>query len=107
MRDFLIAGCGTGQQSIAVAQKFGDQNMLAVDLSLASLSYARRKSDEFGLRIEYGQADILEMAALNRQFDVIECQGVLHHMADPYAGWQALLPLLRPNGFMKLDFTAR
>jgi Flp pilus assembly protein TadD/2-polyprenyl-3-methyl-5-hydroxy-6-metoxy-1,4-benzoquinol methylase len=104
MREFLIAGCGTGQQSISAAQKFGDGHMLAVDLSLASLSYARRKSDELGLRIEYGQADILELAALKRQFDVIECLGVLHHMADPYAGWRALLALLRPNGFMKLGF---
>ena len=104
MRDFLVAGCGTGQQSILAAQKFGASRMLAVDLSLASLCYARRKSDELGLRIEYGQADILELAALNRQFDVIECMGVLHHMADPYAGWRALLALLRPNGFMKLGF---
>jgi tetratricopeptide (TPR) repeat protein/2-polyprenyl-3-methyl-5-hydroxy-6-metoxy-1,4-benzoquinol methylase len=104
MRDFLVAGCGTGQQSILAAQKFGASQMLAVDLSLASLCYARRKSDELGLRIEYGHADILELAALNRQFDVIECMGVLHHMADPYAGWRAVLALLRPNGFMKLGF---
>jgi 2-polyprenyl-3-methyl-5-hydroxy-6-metoxy-1,4-benzoquinol methylase/Flp pilus assembly protein TadD len=104
MRDFLIAGCGTGQQSIMAAQKFGASHMLAVDLSLASLCYARRKSDELGLAIEYGQADILELAGLERQFDVIECVGVLHHMADPGAGWRALLALLRPNGFMKLGF---
>ncbi len=104
MRDFLIAGCGTGQQSISAAQKFGASHMLAVDLSLASLAYARRKSDALGLQIEYGQADILELAGLERQFDVIECVGVLHHMADPGAGWRALLALLRPNGFMKLGF---
>ena len=38
-------------------------HMLAVDLSLASLAYARRKSEELGLQIEYGQADILELGA--------------------------------------------
>jgi SAM-dependent methyltransferase len=103
MRDFLIAGCGTGQQSILAAQKFGDRHMLAIDLSLSSLCYARRKSRELGLDIEYGQADILELAPLDRQFDVIECAGVLHHMADPYAGWKALLALLRPDGFMKVE----
>ncbi|HWC62223.1 MAG TPA: class I SAM-dependent methyltransferase, partial [Rhizomicrobium sp.] len=102
MRDFLIAGCGTGQQSILAAQKFGDGHMLAVDLSLSSLGYARRKSNELGLKIAYGQADILELASLGRQFDVIECMGVLHHMADPYAGWKTLLALLRPNGFMEV-----
>jgi SAM-dependent methyltransferase len=76
--------------------------MLAVDLSLASLGYARRKSEELGLTIAYAQADILELEITGRQFDVIESLGVLHHLADPWAGWLALLSLLRPGGFMLL-----
>jgi 2-polyprenyl-3-methyl-5-hydroxy-6-metoxy-1,4-benzoquinol methylase len=104
--DILIAGCGTGQRSIAMAQKFGDRHMLAVDLSLASLGYARRKSEELGLTIAYAQADILELerdlGTGGRQFDVIESLGVLHHLADPWLGWRALLSLLRPGGFMLL-----
>jgi SAM-dependent methyltransferase len=78
--------------------------MLAVDLSLASLCYARRKSAERGLAIAYGQADILELGGIGREFDVIESIGVLHHMKDPYAGWKALLSRLRPHGFMWLGF---
>ena len=50
--------------------------------------------------IEYGQADILKLAALGRRFDVIETVGVLHHLADPAAGWRVLLSLLRPHGLM-------
>ena len=102
MRDFLIAGCGTGQQSVSAGQKFGDRHMLAVDLSMASLCYAKRKSDALGLRIAYAQADILELDTLGRRFDVIESLGVLHHMADPYEAWRKLLALLRPGGFMLL-----
>jgi len=102
LRDLLIAGCGTGQRSIAMAQKFGGANMLAVDLSLASLGYARRKSEALGLAIEYAQADILELGKTGRRFDLIESLGVLHHLADPWAGWRALLSLLRPGGFMLL-----
>ena len=104
MTDILVAGCGTGQHSIATAQKFGGEGMLAVDLSLSSLSYARRKSRELDLHIAYAQADILELGKLGQSFDVIESIGVLHHMADPYAGWAALLTLLRPGGFMWLGF---
>ena len=103
-RDILIAGCGTGERSIAMARRFGAS--LAVDLSLSSLGYARRKSEELGLPVAYAQADILELAhALKpggRRFDLIECLGVLHHLADPWAGWRALLPMLRPGGFMLL-----
>ncbi|HEX4636124.1 MAG TPA: class I SAM-dependent methyltransferase, partial [Rhizomicrobium sp.] len=103
-QDILIAGCGTGQRSIAVARRFGASHMLAVDLSLASLGYARRKSEALGLTIAYAQADILELERDldGRQFDLIESLGVLHHLADPWAGWHALLSLLRPGGFMML-----
>jgi 2-polyprenyl-3-methyl-5-hydroxy-6-metoxy-1,4-benzoquinol methylase len=101
-QDILIAGCGTGQRSITMARRFGDRHMLAVDLSLASLGYARRKSEELGLTIAYAQADILELETIGRQFDLIESLGVLHHLADPWAGWRALLSLLRSGGFMLL-----
>lgn len=103
--DVLIAGCGTGQHSIATAQRSQGAQVLAVDLSLSSLAYAKRKSQELGLNtITYAQADLLKLAQLGRSFDVIESVGVLHHLANPWAGWQVLLSLLRPNGFMKLGF---
>lgn len=103
--DVLIAGCGTGQQSIDTAMALRGARVLAIDLSLASLAYARRKTREIGLTcIEYRQGDLLSPGALGRSFDVIESTGVLHHLADPWAGWQALLALLRPGGFMRLGF---
>jgi 2-polyprenyl-3-methyl-5-hydroxy-6-metoxy-1,4-benzoquinol methylase len=102
--DILIAGCGTGQQSIAAAQRFPGARVLAIDLSLTSLAYAVRKSREAGATIEYGQADITAFAPTDRSFDVIEASGVLHHLADPMQGWSALLRLLKPGGFMRLGF---
>ena len=99
--DFLIAGCGTGQHSIDTALRFPKARILAIDISRASLAYARRKTREAGIaNLEYGQADILELAALDRHFAVIETVGVLHHLADPEAGWRLLLSLLRPDGLM-------
>jgi 2-polyprenyl-3-methyl-5-hydroxy-6-metoxy-1,4-benzoquinol methylase len=102
--DILIAGCGTGQQSIAAAQRFPDARVLAIDLSLTSLAYAVRKSREAGVTIEYAQADITAFAPTDRTFDVIEASGVLHHLADPMQGWSALLRPLKPGGFMRLGF---
>lgn len=101
--DILIAGCGTGQHSIQTAQQFCGARVLAVDLSLTSLSHAKRKTLELGLdNIEYAQADIMKLGSIGRTFDVIESAGVLHHLADPMAGWRELLSLLRPGGFMYL-----
>jgi tetratricopeptide (TPR) repeat protein/2-polyprenyl-3-methyl-5-hydroxy-6-metoxy-1,4-benzoquinol methylase len=106
--DVLVAGCGTGQHSLETARRFHGARVLAVDLSLSSLAYAKRKTQELGITtIEYAQADILKLGIISRRFDVIEASGVLHHLADPFVGWRVLLGLLRPNGFMRLGFYSK
>jgi tetratricopeptide (TPR) repeat protein len=101
--DVLIAGCGTGQQAIETAQRLPQARILAIDLSLASLAYARRQGRLLGVRnIEFGQADIMRLETLERTFDVIEAGGVLHHLADPTRGLGILHSLLRPNGLLRL-----
>lgn len=101
--EILIAGCGTGQHSIQTAAQFKNSKVLAIDLSLKSLAYAERKSRELKLlNIDYMQADILNLRNLNRQFDVIESVGVLHHMDDPLSGWTVLVDCLRTGGLMKI-----
>lgn len=101
--DVLVAGCGTGQHSIATAQRYIGARVLAVDLSIASLCYAKHKTSGFGVdNIEYAQADILELGSIDRMFDLVEASGVLHHLADPLLGWRVLLSRLRPDGFMKI-----
>ena len=101
--DILIAGCGTGQESIETAQQFPEAQVLAVDLSLSSLSYAKRKTNERGLKnVEYAQADITQLGSLGRMFDIIVSVGVLHHLADPMGGLRELVALLRPGGLMLL-----
>jgi len=101
--EILVAGCGTGRHPIETAQKFTGARLLAVDLSLASLAYAQRKTCEVGsTNVDYAQADILRLGSIGRTFDIIDACGVLHHMADPMAGWGVLLSLLRPGGLMRL-----
>jgi tetratricopeptide (TPR) repeat protein/2-polyprenyl-3-methyl-5-hydroxy-6-metoxy-1,4-benzoquinol methylase len=99
--DILVAGSGTGKQPIEVARQFTGSKILAVDLSLASLAYAKRMTKVLGVEgITYAQADILNLGSLGCRFDIIQASGVLHHMADPWSGWKVLLSLLRPDGFM-------
>jgi tetratricopeptide (TPR) repeat protein/SAM-dependent methyltransferase len=101
--DVLIAGCGTGQHAIEVAQQYSGVDMLAVDLSAASLGYAAHKSRALGLtNIRYAVADILALDTLGMSFDFIGASGVLHHLADPLAAWRRLLSVLRPGGVMNI-----
>ena len=99
----LIAGCGTGQNSIGTASLFKDCEVLSIDLSLRSLSYAKRKTKELGFtNIKYMQADILDIDLLKVKFDYIESAGVLHHMENPFLGWKKLSQSLKKGGLMRI-----
>ena len=101
--DVLIAGCGTGLSTIEFARQVPNARILAIDLSRASLSYAKRMAASFNLdNVEFAQADIMRLGSLGRTFDFLDASGVLHHLADPWAGWEILLSLLRPGGLMQV-----
>jgi len=99
----LVAGCGTGKQAIDAAMRFSGAEVLALDLSLSSLAYGKRRADEMGLEnLRFAQADILGLEAHRDRYDMILASGVLHHMQDPLKGWGILTGLLNPGGLMKI-----
>jgi SAM-dependent methyltransferase len=101
--DVLIAGCGTGLSAIQFVRENPRVSVLAVDLSLASLSYAKRIVESLGLgNIEFARADINRLESIRRDFDFIDASGVLHHLGDPWIAWGVLLSLLRPGGAMQV-----
>ncbi len=101
--DVLIAGCGTGLVTLEFARQAPKARFLAVDLSRASIGYAKRMAQTLGVtNVEFAQADIMELGSMARAFDVIEASGVLHHLANPWAGWKVLLSLLRSSGIMQV-----
>lgn len=104
----LIAGCGTGKEALELAHVFPDARILAVDLSLSSLSYAVSKAREMAVEnIEFRHGDIMELGALDTRFDYIASSGVLHHMKDPAAGWRVITGLLKPKGLMRIALYSR
>ena len=103
----LIAGCGTGSHAIK-ATRINNAKILAIDLSLTSLTYAKRKSEELNIKnIEFLHADILQLKKLNKRFDIIESSGTLHHMRDPMAGLEILTDILEPHGLMSLGLYSK
>ena len=99
----LVAGCGTGQHSLQVALGNPEADVLAVDLSSASLAYAMRMSERHGARnLTFLQGDLLALPRLGRKFHHIECAGVLHHIKDHAAAWAVLAQCLQPGGTMKI-----
>ncbi len=102
-KKILIAGCGTGQQAMMVAHRYPLADITAIDLSIASLAYAKRKATERSIQnIEFSHGDILNVGQLRQTYDYIACGGVLHHMEEPDAGLRALKSVLKENGVMRI-----
>ena len=106
--EILIAGCGTGQNLVEMAREISGSDVTAIDLSLASLSYAKRQATALGLNnVTFAVADILNLGSVGRTFDLIDASGVLHHLEDPWAAWRVLLTLLRPGGLMRVGLYSK
>lgn len=100
--EVLIAGCGTGQSAIEAALLYDQAKILAVDGTPDDLAYGLRQAQALGVgRITFAQADMENLGALGRSFDVIE-SSILNRLADPWAAWSALTALLRAGGVMRI-----
>lgn len=102
----LVAGGGTGSATIFLAEQLRGTNaqIVHLDLSGASIAIAQERAAIRRLtNIRWVQDSLLNLPALGLgQFDYINCAGVLHHLADPDAGLQALKGALKPEGAIAL-----
>ena len=101
--EVLVAGCGTGYEPATWALRYPEAQITAIDLSSSSLRYGAQRCAAAGLhRIQFLQLDLHRVAEMGKTFDAIACSGVLHHLPDPEAGWEALTKVLRPGGVMEV-----
>jgi SAM-dependent methyltransferase len=104
----LVAGGGTGDAAIMLAQQLADAGREAevvyLDVSTASLAIARARADARGLsNVRFLNESLLDLDRLDLgRFDYIDCCGVLHHLEDPAAGLAALAHALAEDGGMGL-----
>jgi SAM-dependent methyltransferase len=96
--DILVAGCGTWQAAkYAVCRPAA--RVVGIDVSATSLVHTERLKQQYQLtNLEVRQVAVEHVGELARDFDLIVCTGVLHHLADPDAGLRALGAVLRPHG---------
>ena len=99
----LVAGGGTGDGTIQIAQQMADAGnpgrVVYLDLSAAARQIAEARAAARGLtNIEFRTGSLLEPG--DGVYDYIDCCGVLHHLPDPAAGLAALAARLDPGGGM-------
>ena len=99
----LEAGCGTGQLSNFLGIRAG-RTVFGTDLCLNSLKLAegfrsRNKLDN----VRFLQMNLFRPVFAPDSFDVVICNGVLHHTSDPFLGFQTLAGLVRPGGVIVIE----
>ena len=98
----LVAGGGTGDGLIMLAQLLTDAGrdfeITYVDLSKSAREIAESRAKARGLNgIEFVTGSLLDAESYGT-FDYIDCCGVLHHLPEPQAGFDALAAALSPTG---------
>jgi SAM-dependent methyltransferase len=96
--DILVAGCGTWQ-----AAKYAlcrpEARVVAIDVSATSIEHTEQLKRKYNLtNLEIRQLPVERAGEMDRDFDLIVCTGVLHHLVDPDAGLRSLRDVLRPDG---------
>lgn len=101
-KNILCAGCGTGEEVISLAKIYSRSKILAIDISIPSLTIAKQNAKKAKIRnIIFQKKSILEdLPLLKRKYDFIYCAGVIHHLANPEKGFRILANKLSKNGKM-------
>lgn len=94
----LDAGCGGGRGSVLMAE-CGASEVVGVDLSERNVETCRERTRRRGLeQCRFLQGSLLDVPFGDATFDVVWCNGVLHHTEDPDCALVELARVLRPGG---------
>lgn len=104
----LVAGGGTGDAAIMMAQQLkdggGPGEVVYLDVSTAARRVAEARGEARGLaNLRFLTGSLTGLADLGLGgFDYIDCCGVLHHLEEPAAGLRALAAALAQGGGLGL-----
>ena len=99
----LDAGCGKGRYTRFLARYLAAE--VALDGSSAAEAAARNLADFPGVAVV--RSDLRSAPFAPGSFDFISSLGVLHHLDDPFAGFEQLLTYLAPKGQVLLYLYSR
>jgi ubiquinone/menaquinone biosynthesis C-methylase UbiE len=100
----LDVGTGPGQIPIKLALKLPQLEIVGIDLSEAMLAKARQNAAAAGVenQVRFEMGDARRLPFPDHHFDLIMCNSLLHHAADPLATLNELARVTRPQGALLL-----
>lgn len=98
----LDAGCGGGRGSILMAE-CGAREVVGVDLSPKNIESSRKRAAQKGFKnLHFQQGSLMEIPFEDESFDIVWCNGVLHHTENPDKGLKEITRVLKPGGHLWL-----
>jgi ubiquinone/menaquinone biosynthesis C-methylase UbiE len=98
----LDVGCGDGEIPIRISKET-DCEITAIDGSQAMLNEFKKKIDKNNVRNIFLHKKLIDQNLfLDKSFDVIICNSVLHHVSDLSLFWNTIFRLTRKNGIICL-----
>lgn len=99
-KTIIEVGSGTSQLSINLAAQTNNQ-VIAFDSTRASLKLGHEFAQRNGItNCFFVEADLLLDPFEPESFDVVWCSGVLHHTADPKAGFKIIAKWVKRDGLI-------
>jgi 2-polyprenyl-3-methyl-5-hydroxy-6-metoxy-1,4-benzoquinol methylase len=94
-KSVLELGCGNGSLLVHLAKWLPSQ-ITGVDLGASTEAAQKNMRDSGYKNYSILQADLTEFSSAG--FDLVLCIGVLHHLADPATGFEAVITNAKPGG---------
>jgi SAM-dependent methyltransferase len=95
----LEAGCGSGYTTHVIATLRRDAKILGIDFSKGSLEFAETfsKNNNYS-NTTFKHVDLRNIDLEEKDFDMLICSGVLHHIDNPKPIFHNLCKLVKKNG---------
>ncbi len=94
----LDVGCGTGEMTFRLAEKFPGATLTGVDLERAHLDRATTRCSQFGSRVRFEYGDALALPFDDASFDLVVCRHLDHAVPDPGRLFAEIWRVLRRGG---------
>ncbi|MEN9230025.1 MAG: class I SAM-dependent methyltransferase [Thermostichus sp. DG02_5_bins_236] len=104
----LNAGCGSGWETLMMAEANPGAKIVAFDLSPASVKLTEERLRYHGFtNTEFYVLNLLELDRLGIQFDFMSLNDVLYLLEDPTEGLRAMRRVLKPEGIIRANLHHR
>lgn len=99
----LDVGCGQGHLTRLIYDNYPGMEVSGIDYSLSAINFAAEKCNA----IDYAVADAYHLPYIRGYFDIVICNNIWEHVADPLKLLSGVKRVTRPGGWLIISTPSR